>query len=145
MAYSNNTTEELLQLMELETLEVNLFRGESRDIGTSRVFGGQVLAQSIIAASRTVDEGTIHSLHSYFLRAGDAEAPIVYNVERNRDGRSFKSRRVVAIQHGRPIFTLAASFQLEQDGLEHQMEMPEMPGPEQLASGNDIPEDRMQQ
>ena len=92
MNYSNNTTAELLQLMELEALEVNLFRGESRDIGTSRVFGGQVLAQSIIAASRTVEEGTIHSLHSYFLRAGDAEAPIVYNVERNRDGRCFRAQ-----------------------------------------------------
>ncbi len=145
MAYSNNTIEELLQLMELETLEVNLFRGESRDIGTSRVFGGQVLAQSIIAASRTVDEGSIHSLHAYFLRAGDAEAPIVYNVDRNRDGRSFKSRRVVAIQHGRPIFTLAASFQLEQEGLEHQFEMPEVPMPEDLSSESHIPEDNLNQ
>ncbi|MBT8070765.1 MAG: acyl-CoA thioesterase II [Xanthomonadales bacterium] len=143
MAFSKNTTEELLQLMELEALEVNLFRGESRDIGTSRVFGGQVLAQSIIAASRTVDEGTIHSLHSYFLRAGDAEAPIVYDVDRNRDGRSFKSRRVVAIQHGRPIFTLAASFQLEQEGLDHQFEMPQVPMPEELSSESDIPEDRL--
>jgi acyl-CoA thioesterase-2 len=121
-----------------------LFRGESRDIGTSRVFGGQVLAQSIIAASRTVDEGSIHSLHAYFLRAGDAEAPIVYNVERNRDGRSFKSRRVVAIQHGRPIFTLAASFQLEQAGLTHQFEMPDVPMPEELSSESDIPEDRLE-
>ena len=144
MAFSNNTTKELLQLMELEALEVNLFRGESRDIGTSRVFGGQVLAQSIIAASRTVDEGTIHSLHSYFLRAGDAEAPIVYDVDRNRDGRSFKSRRVVAIQHGRPIFTLAASFQLEQEGLDHQFEMPQVPMPEELSSESDIPEDRLE-
>ena len=145
MAYSNNTIEELLQLMELESLEVNLFRGESRDIGTSRVFGGQVLAQSIIAASRTVDEGKIHSLHSYFLRSGDAQAPIVYNVERNRDGRSFKSRRVVAIQHGRPIFTLAASFQLEQEGLEHQFEMPDVPMPEDLSSESNVPEDRLEQ
>ena len=145
MNYSNNTIEELLQLMELEQLEVNLFRGESRDIGTSRVFGGQVLAQSIIAASRTVDEGSIHSLHSYFLRAGDAEAPIVYNVERNRDGRSFKSRRVVAIQHGRPIFTLAASFQLEQEGIDHQFDMPDVPMPEELSSESNIPEDRLEQ
>ncbi len=143
MAYSKNTIEELLQLMELEALEVNLFRGESRDIGTSRVFGGQVLAQSIIAASRTVDEGIIHSLHAYFLRAGDAEAPIVYNVERNRDGRSFKSRRVVAIQHGRPIFTMAASFQLEQEGLTHQFEMPDVPMPEELSSESNIPEDHL--
>lgn len=145
MNYSNNTIEELLTLMKLEQLEVNLFRGESRDIGTSRVFGGQVLAQSIIAASHTVDEGSIHSLHSYFLRAGDAEAPIVYNVERNRDGRSFKSRRVVAIQHGRPIFTLAASFQLEQEGIEHQFEMPDVPMPEELSSESNIPDDRLEQ
>jgi acyl-CoA thioesterase-2 len=143
MAYSNNTIEELLELLELEPLEVNLFRGESRDIGTSRVFGGQVLAQSIIAASRTVDEGDIHSLHAYFLRAGDAEAPIVYNVDRNRDGRSFKSRRVVAIQHGRPIFTLAASFQLQQEGLDHQFEMPEVPMPEELSSESNVPEDSL--
>jgi acyl-CoA thioesterase-2 len=145
MPYSNNTIEELLHLMELESLEVNLFRGESRDIGTPRVFGGQVLAQSIIAASRTVDEGSIHSLHSYFLRAGDAEAPIVYDVDRNRDGRSFKSRRVVAIQHGRPIFTLAASFQLEQEGLDHQFEMPEVPMPEELSSEGNVPEDKLEQ
>jgi len=145
MPNSNNTIEELLQLMELEALEVNLFRGESRDIGTPRVFGGQVLAQSIIAAGRTVDEGIIHSLHAYFLRAGDAGAPIVYNVERNRDGRSFKSRRVVAIQHGRPIFTLAASFQLEQEGVEHQFDMPDVPMPEALPSESNIPEDKLQQ
>ena len=131
--------------MELETLEDNLFRGESRDIGTPRVFGGQVLAQSVIAASRTVDEGSIHSLHAYFLRAGDAGAPIVYDVDRNRDGRSFKSRRVVAIQHGRPIFTLAASFQLEQEGLDHQFEMPDVPMPEDLPSESNVPEERLQQ
>ena len=130
--------------MELETLEVNLFRGESRDIGTPQVFGGQVLAQSVIAASRTVDEGSIHSLHAYFLRAGDASAPIVYDVDRNRDGRSFKSRRVVAIQHGRPIFTMAASFQLEQEGLEHQFEMPEVPDPGNLLSENSVEEKQLQ-
>jgi acyl-CoA thioesterase-2 len=90
-----------------------------------------------------VDEGSIHSLHAYFLRAGDAEAPIVYNVERNRDGRSFKSRRVVAIQHGRPIFTMAASFQLEQEGLTHQFDMPDVPMPEDLSSESNIPEDRL--
>ena len=129
---SINTTEELLQLMNLETLEDNLFRGESRDIGTPRVFGGQVLAQSVIAASRTVDEGNIHSLHAYFLRAGDASAPIIYDVDRSRDGRSFKARRVVAIQHGRPIFTMSASFQLDQEGLDHQFEMPDVTLPEDL-------------
>ena len=145
MAYSNNTTKELLQLLELEALEVNLFRGESRDIGTPRVFGGQVLAQSVIAASRTVDEGVMHSLHAYFLRAGDASAPIVYDVDRNRDGRSFKSRRVVAIQHGRPIFTMAASFQLEQEGLDHQFDMPEVPAPESLPSESSLQEDQLEQ
>jgi acyl-CoA thioesterase-2 len=129
--------------MNLETLEDNLFRGESRDIGTPRVFGGQVLAQSVIAASRTVDEGSIHSLHAYFLRAGDASAPIVYDVDRNRDGRSFKARRVVAIQHGRPIFTMAASFQLDQGGLDHQFEMPDVPMPEELSSESDVPQDRL--
>lgn len=138
---SNNSTKELLQLMDLETLEVNLFRGESRDIGTPRVFGGQVLAQSILAASRTIDEGNIHSLHAYFLRAGDPAAPIVYDVDRYRDGRSFKARRVVAIQHGRPILTLAASFQLEQEGIEHQIEMPDVPPPEELSSENDVPKE----
>ena len=143
MVNFNNTTEELLQLMELEPLEVNLFRGESRDIGTPRVFGGQVLAQSVIAATRTVDEGRIHSLHAYFLRAGDASSPIVYDVDRNRDGRSFKSRRVVAIQHGRPIFTLAASFQLEQQGLDHQFDMPDVPQPDELSSESDVPEEKL--
>jgi acyl-CoA thioesterase-2 len=90
----------LLQLIELEALEVNLFRGESRDIGTPRVFGGQVLSQALLAASKTVDDDrVVHSLHAYFLRAGDPEAPIVYNVDRSRDGRSFTARRVVAIHH----------------------------------------------
>ncbi len=141
---SINTTEELLQLMDLEVLEDNLFRGESRDIGTSRVFGGQVLAQAVIAASRTVDEGSIHSLHAYFLRAGDAGSPIIYDVDRNRDGRSFKARRVVAIQHGRPIFTMAASFQLDQDGLDHQFEMPDVAMPEDLPSEFDLSQARLE-
>jgi len=141
---SINTTEELLQLMDLEALEDNLFRGESRDIGTSRVFGGQVLAQAVIAASRTVDEGSIHSLHAYFLRAGDAGSPIIYDVDRNRDGRSFKARRVVAIQHGRPIFTMAASFQLDQEGLDHQFKMPDVAMPEDLPSEFDLSQIRLE-
>lgn len=144
MTNSDNSTKELLQLMDLETLEVNMFRGESRDIGTPRVFGGQVLAQSILAASRTVDEGNIHSLHAYFLRAGDPAAPIVYDVERYRDGRSFKARRVMAIQHGRPILTLAASFQLQQEGVDHQIEMPVVPPPEELSSEDDVPKDSLE-
>ncbi len=121
---------ELLDLMRLEALEINLFRGSSRDIGTPRVFGGQVLAQAVLAASRTVEERAIHSLHAYFLRSGDPEAPIVYDVDRSRDGRSFTARRVVAIQHGRPIFNLAASFQREEEGLEHQIDAETVPGPD---------------
>ncbi len=123
---------ELLDLMTLEPLEVNLFRGDSRDIGTPRVFGGQVLAQALLAATQTVEDRVVHSLHAYFLRAGDPDAPIVYNVDRSRDGRSFTARRVVAIQHGRQIFTLAASFQVPQPGVEHQFDMPDVPPPEDL-------------
>ena len=129
---NDHRVRELLDLMTLEPLEVNLFRGESRDIGTPRVFGGQVLAQALLAASQTVEDRMVHSLHAYFLRAGDPEAPIVYNVDRSRDGRSFTARRVVAIQHGRQIFTLAASFQLPQEGVEHQFDMPSVPAPETL-------------
>ncbi|MBT8061383.1 MAG: acyl-CoA thioesterase II [Xanthomonadales bacterium] len=135
---------ELLELVKLEQLEVNLFRGESRDIGTSRVFGGQVLAQAVLAASETVDERLIHSLHAYFLRAGDDQSPIVYNVDRSRDGRSFTARRVVAIQHGRPIFTLSASFQLQQDGLEHQTPIPEVPPPESIDVRDEIPSEDLE-
>ncbi len=124
--------QELLQLIHLESLEVNLFRGESRDIGTQRVFGGQVLCQALLAASATVEGRLAHSLNGYFLRAGDPAAPIVYNVDRSRDGGSFSARRVVAIQHGRPIFTLAASFQVYEEGLEHQFDMPDVPGPDTL-------------
>ena len=124
--------QELMNLMRLEPLEVNLFRGVSRDIGTERVFGGQVLAQALLAASQTVEDRLAHSLHAYFLRAGDPDAAIVYNVDRSRDGRSFAARRVVAIQHGRPIFTLAASFQAEEEGLEHQFEIPEVQPPEEV-------------
>ena len=123
---------ELIQLMELEALEVNLFRGVSRDIGTERVFGGQILAQALLAASRTVDGRFAHSLHGYFLRAGDPGAPVVYSVEHTREGRSFCSRRVSAIQHGRPIFTLGASFQAPEEGLEHQFDMPGVAEPEDV-------------
>ena len=132
MSRQSTSFRELLGLMQLESLEVNMFRGTSRDIGTERVFGGQVLAQALLAASSTVEERLAHSLHAYFLRAGDPEAPIVYNVDRSRDGRSFSARRVVAIQHGRPIFSLAASFQVDEQGLEPQFDMPEVPGPDQV-------------
>jgi acyl-CoA thioesterase-2 len=132
MTRQSDAFDELRRLMQLEQLEDNLFRGISRDIGTERVFGGQVLAQALLAASRTVKDRFAHSLHAYFLRAGDPDAPIVYDVDRSRDGRSFSSRRVVAIQHGRPIFTLAASFQVEEQGLEHQFDIPSVPQPDEV-------------
>jgi acyl-CoA thioesterase II len=123
---------ELLQLLELEPLEVDLFRGASRDIGAPQVFGGQVLGQALSAAYATVEGRAVHSLHAYFLRRGDFNAPIVYQVDRSRDGGSFSSRRVVAIQHGAQIFHMAASFQEPAEGLNHQLPMPEVPPPESL-------------
>ena len=125
---------ELIELLELERLEDNLFRGQSRDIGTKYVFGGQVLGQALSAAQRTVSEDrAVHSLHAYFLRAGDIETPIVYDVERARDGKSFSTRRVTAIQHGERVFVMSASFQVSEDGAEHQLSMPEVPKPEDIA------------
>ena len=132
---------DLLHLLKLEQIEDNIFRGESRDIGSAQVFGGQVLGQALTAASYTVQQGTVHSLHAYFLRRGDVKAPIVYQVDRARDGRSFTNRRVVAIQHGRPILNMAASFQVAEEGLEHQTPMPDVPGPEGLKDVTDIPAD----
>jgi acyl-CoA thioesterase-2 len=130
---STSTVAELVDLMALERLEHNLFRGQSRDIGTKYVFGGQVLGQALSAAQQTVGEGRVaHSMHAYFLRAGDVEAPIVYTVERTRDGNSFTTRRVEAIQHGQQIFVMAVSFQRPEPGVEHQVAMPEVPRPEDL-------------
>src|SRR5688500_18219211 len=124
---------ELVALLTLERLEDNLFRGQSRDIGTKYVFGGQVLGQALSAAQQTVDAArSVHSIHAYFLRAGDIEHPIVYQVERARDGNSFSVRRVTAIQHGEPIFVFAASFQKAEPGVEHQFHMPEVPQPEDV-------------
>jgi acyl-CoA thioesterase-2 len=129
----NKVLADLLKLLRLEQLEVNLFRGESRDIGSPQVFGGQVLGQALMAASETVEEPRLaHSLHAYFLRRGDFDAPIVYEVDRSRDGGSFTSRRVVAIQHGQQIFHMSASFQIEEDGPDHQAPMPEVAQPEAL-------------
>jgi acyl-CoA thioesterase II len=125
-------TADLLALLELEQLEVNLFRGESRDIGSPQVFGGQVLGQALAAASRTVEGRIVHSLHAYFLRRGDFNAPIVYEVDRSRDGHSFSNRRVIAIQHGEQIFNMTASFQVVEGGLEHQIDMPSVPPPDNL-------------
>ena len=138
---------ELIELLSLERLEDNLFRGQSRDIGTKYVFGGQVLGQALSAAQATVDgsagERRAHSLHAYFLRAGNIEAPIVYEVDRTRDGGSFSVRRVTAIQHGRVIFFCAASFQAEEDGAEHQLSMPEVPQPEDIGPAPPVPAEVM--
>lgn len=123
---------DLISLLGLERIEDNIFRGDSRDIGSPQVFGGQVVGQALSAAQHTVDDRVAHSLHAYFLRRGDMEAPIVYEVDRSRDGGSFSNRRVVAIQHGRPILNLAASFQSPESGLEHQADMPDVPGPDNL-------------
>src|SRR5690349_18655301 len=124
--------DQLIDLLALEQLEVNLFRGLSPDENRQRVFGGQVAGQALIAAGRTVDRGQVHSLHAYFLRPGDPLVPIVYEVDRIRDGKSFTTRRVVAIQHGRAIFNLSASFQVEEPGPEHQYPIPDVPDPETL-------------
>jgi acyl-CoA thioesterase-2 len=141
---SDTLVEELIALLRLERLEDNLFRGESRDIGTHRVFGGQVLGQALSAAQQTVDsERGAHSLHAYFLRAGDIAKPIAYNVERARDGSSFSVRRVVAIQHGQPIFNCSVSFQISEPGVEHQLPMPVVPKPEDLPSGPQIPPEQL--
>ena len=130
--------EDLIHLLRLERLEDNIFRGGSRDIGSRQVFGGQVLGQAMSAANYTVADRVVHSLHAYFLRSGDMHAPIVYQVERVRDGRSFSTRRVVAIQHGRPIFTMSASFQISEEGIEHQSAMPDVPGPDGLSDVTDL-------
>jgi len=131
-----------LELLELEPIEVNIFRGARLEGARRRVFGGQVAAQALVAAGRTVERGRVHSLHAYFLRPGDPEAPILYEVDRIHDGRSFTTRRVVAIQHGRAIFNLACSFHADEPGLEHQDTMPEVPGPDELPAGLDVPPDR---
>jgi acyl-CoA thioesterase-2 len=123
----------LVRLLDLERLEVNVFRGQSRDIGSPQVFGGQVLGQALKAAYSTVEADRVaHSLHAYFLKRGDFRAPIVYFVDRSRDGHSFTSRRVTAIQHGEQIFHMSASFQKPQPGVEHQIDMPDAPAPETL-------------
>jgi acyl-CoA thioesterase-2 len=132
---------DLLKLLELERIEDRIFRGESRDLGGARVFGGQVLGQALTAASYTVQGRHVHSLHAYFLVGGDVEAPIVYEVDVARDGKSFSNRRVVAIQHGQPIFNMTASFQVPEQGLEHAEPMPQVPGPEGLADVRELPPD----
>jgi len=122
----------LVSLLDLEPIEVNMFRGVSPEEKRQRVFGGQVAGQALVAAGRTVERGNVHSLHAYFLRPGDTSVPILYEVDRIRDGRSFTTRRVVAIQHGRAIFNLSASFHVDESGPDHQLPMPEVPDPESL-------------
>lgn len=127
--------DELIALLDIEALEVNLFRGVSPEADQQRVFGGQVAAQALVAAGRTVEPTrAVHSLHSYFLRPGDTSVPIIFQVDRPRDGRSFTTRRVNAVQHGKVIFNLAASFQIVEPGPEHVDEMPMVPDPEELPS-----------
>jgi acyl-CoA thioesterase II len=123
----------LVNLLDLEPIEENIFRGTQPNEERQRVFGGQVAAQALMAAGRTVEHGRVHSLHSYFLRPGDPTVPILYEVDRIRDGRSFTTRRVVAIQHGRAIFNLESSFHDSEEGMEHQFPMPAVPPPESLA------------
>lgn len=122
----------LREVLDLETLEVNLFRGYSPPTGWRRVFGGQVVGQALVAASRSVEGVAAHSLHAYFMLGGDPKAPIVYEVQRMRDGRSFTTRVVKAIQHGQPIFVMMASFHDSEEGLDNQSPMPDVPGPEDL-------------
>ena len=128
----NKLLEDLIRVMTLERLEDNLFRGQSRDIGSPQVYGGQVLGQALVAASATVVGRMAHSLHAYFLRRGDFNSPIVYEVDRAWDGKHFATRRVVAIQHGQQIFNMSASFQVPENGLDHQAQMPIVPPPESL-------------
>ena len=133
-----SSADELRKLLDLETIDLNLFRGTQPDTRLQRVFGGQVAAQSLVAGARTVEPPLgVHSLHSYFLRPGDTAVPIVYDVERMRDGRSFSTRRVVARQHGRPIYFMTVSFQVPETGFEHQDRMPDVPGPAQASDMSD--------
>jgi len=132
-----SAVQELVDILNLEPLELNLFRGRSPQSRWQRVFGGQVIGQALVAACRTVDDVTArppHSLHAYFLIGGDPKVPIIYEVDRIRDGRSFTTRRVVAIQHGHAIFSMSVSFHIDEPGLSHQLEMPDVPKPDALPS-----------
>jgi len=131
-------SETLVETLQLERLEVNLFRGTTPDDQPGRIFGGQVIAQSLLAAYETVEARICHSLHCYFIRPGDPTVPIVFEVDRSRDGGSFTTRRVVAIQHGQQIFNLAASFQAVEEGFEHQSEMPAAPAWQDLPDENEV-------
>jgi acyl-CoA thioesterase-2 len=128
----------LVSVLDLEQLEVNLFRGHSPQNGWTRVFGGQVVGQALVAAGRTVEGRLAHSLHSYFLLGGDPKTPIIFEVDRIRDGKSFTTRRVVAIQHGEAIFSMGVSFHKEEPGFTHQMDMPDTPDPDSLPSEDEL-------
>ena len=133
----SSAIQELIEILDLETLEVNLFRGRSPQSRWQRVFGGQVIGQALVAACRTVEDVALrppHSLHAYFLLGGDPKVPIIYEVDRIRDGRSFTTRRVVAIQHGHAIFSMSVSFHVAEEGLSHQIKMPDVPKPDELPS-----------
>jgi acyl-CoA thioesterase-2 len=131
----------LLATLDLERIEENLYRGTSPQVGWQRVFGGQVVAQALVAAQRTVDAGRhVHSLHAYFMRPGDPSVPILYQVERLRDGSSFGTRQVLAVQHGKAIFTLSASFQADEEGFDHQIAMPETTDPDRLMGEREFKE-----
>lgn len=139
----NFTSDDLIALLDLEPLEHNIYRGQNRDIGTKRIYGGQVLAQALVAAQRTVDpDRLVHSMHGYFILAGDLSVPVVYFVDRLRDGGSFTTRRVTAIQHGQAIFNLSASFHRHEEGLAHQLEMPDVPPPEDVRPELELIRDR---
>jgi acyl-CoA thioesterase-2 len=132
-----NDIENLVETLALEPIEVNLFRGRATDSDGPRIFGGHVIAQALMAAYETVEDRVCHSIHCYFIRPGDPKVPILYEVDRARDGASFTTRRVTAIQHGQQIFNLAGSFQVPEEGLEHQAEMPDVPDPETLGDGSE--------
>lgn len=137
------SSDDLVALLDLEPLERNIYRGQNRDIGTRQIYGGQVLAQALVAARRTVPgDRAVHSMHGYFILPGDLSMPVVYFVDILRDGGSFTTRRVTAIQKGEAIFTLSASFQRREEGLEHQLEMPDVPPPESLRPELDIVRER---
>ncbi|MDP3739657.1 MAG: acyl-CoA thioesterase II [Hyphomonadaceae bacterium] len=135
---TDNPVADLVSLLDIERIEVNLFRGHSPDDGMKRVFGGQVIAQALVAAYRTVENRVCHSLHAYFIRPGDPNVPILYEVDRARDGKSFTTRRVVAIQHGEQILNLAASFQVPEQGFTHQSAAPDVKKPAELKSEDEL-------
>jgi acyl-CoA thioesterase-2 len=134
----SSAVSDLLSILDLEQLDINLFRGRSPQVGWQRVFGGQVIGQALVAAVRTVEGRPAHSMHAYFLLPGDPKVPIIYDVDRMRDGRSFATRRVTARQHGHPIFSMLASFHAEEQGIDHQAPMPDVPPPEDLPSDSEM-------